>query len=113
MKKRMLVFGISALLFVVASGCRQSQTVPSEQDGEKVWHNVSRARGYEKDVELVSFKKTNGQFEDANSYTLFFEAKERYLTNRLKRQGEVSTVQARYTFTRTEKGWLGPDQQVY
>ena len=50
---------------------------------------------------------------EGDHYTLYFEAQERYLTDNLKPKGTVATVKAAYEFQKTEKGWLGPDNQVY
>ena len=111
MKKLILL--LSAIMMLVATACQKTEVlVPTEKDGEQVWHNTFKKHGVENQVELVSFKKVNGQLE-GDHYTLYFEAQERYLTDNLKPKGTVATVKAAYEFQKTEKGWLGPDNQVY
>lgn len=111
MKKLILL--LTAIMMLVATACQKTEVlVPTEKDGEQVWHNTFKKHGVENQVELVSFKKVNGQLE-GDHYTLYFEAQERYLTDNLKPKGTVATVKAAYEFQKTEKGWLGPDNQVY
>ena len=112
MKK--LVLLLAAIMMLVATACQKTEGVryPTEKDGEQVWHNTFKKHGVENQVELVSFKKVNGQLE-GDHYTLYFEAQERYLTDNLKPKGTVATVKAAYEFQKTEKGWLGPDNEVY
>lgn len=111
MKK--LTFIIATLILFAAGTCRKDQpSVPTETDGAQVWHNKFTTNGLNNQVELVSFKKTNGQLE-GDRYILYFEAQERYLTDNLKPKGTVATVKAAYEFQKTENGWLGPDNKVY
>jgi hypothetical protein len=111
MKKLIFLFAI--LILLAGGACRNSEpAVPTEKDGEQVWHNKFTTNGLNNQVELVSFKKTNGQLE-GDHYILYFEAQERYLTDNLKPKGTVATVKAAYEFQKTENGWLGPDNKVY
>ena len=108
-----VVLLLAAIMMLVTTACQKTEVpVPTEKDGEQVWHNTFKKHGVENQVELVSFKKVNGQLE-RDHYTLYFEAQERYLTDNLKPKGTVATVKAAYEFQKTEKGWLGPDNQVY
>ena len=106
-------FIIAILVVLAAAACRKDEpAVPTAKDGEQVWHNKFTTNGLNNQVELVSFKKTNGQLE-GDHYILYFEAQERYLTDNLKPKGTVATVKAAYEFQKTENGWLGPDKQIY
>ncbi len=106
-------FLAAVLMMIVVTACQKvEQPVPTQADGEQVWHNIFKRNGVANQVELVHFKKINGQLEN-NHYTLYFEAQERYLTSDLKPRGTVETVKAAYEFQKTEKGWLGPDNQLY
>jgi len=110
---RKLFFITAIVVILAATACRKDEpVVPTERDGEQVWHNKFTANGLNNQVELVSFKKTNGQFE-GDHYILYFEAQERYLTDNLKPKGTVATVKAAYEFQKTENGWLGPDNKIY
>ena len=82
MKKLILL--LAAIMMLVATACQKTEVpVPTEKDGEQVWHNTFKKHGVENQVELVSFKKVNGQLK-RDHYTLYFEAQERYLTDNLK-----------------------------
>ena len=57
-----LTFIIATLILLVPGACRKDEpAVPTEKDGEQVWHNKFTTNGLNNQVELVSFKKTNGQ----------------------------------------------------
>jgi hypothetical protein len=110
---RKITFIIATLILLFVGACRKDEpTVPTEKDGEQVWHNKFTANGLSNQVELATFKKTNGQLE-GDHYILYFEAQERYLTDNLKPKGTVATVKAAYEFQKTENGWLGPDNKIY
>ncbi len=111
---------ILALLMIA---CQTTTTpVPTQKDGEEVWHNLL---GNDHGIELVSFKKIDGQL-DGNHYLLHFEAQVRYLDNnihdpvaapgvgiRANRMGTVETIRASYEFQKTENGWRGRDGHLY
>ena len=120
MKKEIAGFILVALA-LAWTGCQNSSTSPSapntpasssttsnvrlptEEDGAQVWRNMKNALGDPKD--LVSFKKTDGAL-DGNIYTLYGEAATRF-------NGKTEKYPIEYKFTRTEKGWRGPDNHTY
>ncbi len=107
-----LIVSITAVLI----GCEGALTPPTEKDGAQVWHHLAKANGVDKNAELVSFRKTNGAAGKqpyGDVYTMYFEAQIRYLDGSLYPKGTVKPLTSSYEFRRTEKGWLGPDQQVY
>lgn len=111
MKKFLFITAI--LVILAAAACRKDEpAVPTAKDGEQVWHNKFTTNGLNDQVELVTFKKTNGQLQ-GDHYILYFEAQERYLTDNLKPKGTVATVKAAYEFQKTENAWLGPDNKIY
>ena len=96
------------------TACKRSPTPPTEQDAIGVWRNINRSPHYQ---DLLSLKKTNGQLEKVNGveeYTLFYQARIRSVV-RLGNTpaGTEQTYSSNYPFRLTEKGWLGPDNQVY
>jgi hypothetical protein len=68
-------------------------------------------------MELISLSKTNGQMQEAKGvtvYTFYCTATERHLSPvNTHPVGWIETYQGNYPFQWTEKGWLGPDGQVY
>jgi hypothetical protein len=110
-------FSLMILGFVVAclmTACKRSPTPPADQDATAVWHNT-HARLHTQD--LVSLTKTNGQLSNVNdvpTYTFFYEAKVKdviQLGN--SAPGTIETYKSNYPFHWTDKGWMGPDQQIY
>ncbi len=113
---------IFSLLLLAAFGlfawqltaCKGSPSPPTEQDAIAVWRNINRSPHYQ---DLLSLKKTNGQLEKVNGvleYTLFYQARIRSVV-RLGNTpaGTEQNYSSNYPFRLTEKGWLGPDNQVY
>ena len=120
--KNFALFLVIALMFLVVACQKLEAPVPTEKDGEQVWHNLLKK---DHGIELLSFKKINGQLEGSH-YLLHFEAQVRYLDNnihdpvaaagvgiRAGRAGKVETVRASYEFQKMEKGWQGQDGQLY
>jgi len=96
------------------TGCKRTPPAPTEQDAIAVWKNT-HAKPHISD--LINLKKTNGQMQEINgvsTYTLYYQAEERTVV-RLGNSpaGTVNKYQGNYPFQWTEKGWLGPDNQVY
>lgn len=104
-------------LLAVLAGCDSNPKPPTEEDAQAAWHHIAAQNTANKIEELVSLKKTDGQMQVVNGvnvYTLFFEAKVRYLTRvGNKKPGDVETYKSNYGFQRTEKGWQGPDGAIY
>jgi len=108
----------SLLLFAAFSfgvtGCKRTPPPPTEQDAIAVWKNINRTPHYE---DLLSLKETNGQMEKVNGvqvYTLFYQARIRSAMKLGNRPaGTEETISSNYPFRWTEKGWMGPDDQVY
>ncbi len=114
MNRRYSVVGI---LFGALIGCQSNSSVPTEADAQEAWHHIAAQTTANKLEELVSLKKTDGQVQEVNGvkiYTLFYEAKVRYLTPVGQwKAGDVRTIKSNYGFQRTEKGWQGPDGTLY
>ena len=110
------LFLLAALSFAFGefTGCKGTPPPPTEQDAIAVWHYTHRNLHTE---ELLSLTKTNGQMQQVGGsdvYTLYFEAKVKDLVQLGNRApGTIETYQSNFAFRRTEKGWLGPDNQVY
>lgn len=104
---------VAAVLWV--SGCKHEPNPPTEQDAIAVWRNINKHSRLPS--ELMSFKKTNGQIATANGvqvYTLYYTATEKNLLKvGIHPPGWIETWSSNYPFQWTEKGWLGPDGQVY
>jgi hypothetical protein len=98
-------------------GCKREPNPPTEQDAIAVWkatHARSQAR---LPTELLSLRKTNGQMQEINGvkvYTLSYQATQKNLKQLGNHApGWIETYQSNYPFQWTEKGWQGPDGQVY
>jgi hypothetical protein len=96
------------------TGCKRTQPPPTEQDAIAVWKNINRSPHYD---DLLSLKQTNGQFEKVNGvevYTLYYQARIRSAMKLGNTPaGTEQTINSNYPFQWTEKGWMGPDNQVY
>ncbi len=113
---------ISLLLLLAAfgfaasqlSGCKATPPPPTEQDAIAVWKNISRSSHLR---DLVALKKTNGQMEKGNgseTYVFYYQATVKDLVQLGNRApGTVETYTGNFPFQWTEKGWMGPDNQVY
>lgn len=104
-------------LLLSMAGCQSGPTPPSEADAQEAWHRIAAQTTANRLEELVSLRKTDGQAREVNGqqvYTLFYEAKVRYLipVGHWK-AGDVETIKSTYGFQRTEKGWQGPDGSLY
>lgn len=108
---------ICGSIFAALAGCQANPTPPTEEDAQAAWHHIAAQTTANKLEELVSLKKTDGQMQEVNGmkvYTLFYEAKVRYLTPVGHwKTGDVETIKSNYGFQRTEKGWQGPDGTLY
>ena len=97
------------------TGCKRTPAPPTEQDAIAVWKNVNSPPPHLAD--LVSLTKTNGQMETVNGlriYTLYYQAKVKTTVQLGNRPpGTIDIQNSNYPFQWTEKGWLGPDNQVY
>ena len=74
---------IVAALLISSIGCRIEPKPPTEADGRQVWTNIAKQSGEEDIVQLVDFKKTDGQMAEVNGvkvYTFYYEAREKHLT---------------------------------
>ena len=114
--RRLVALGTMLVGFVIA-GCKQEPNPPTEADAIAVWKNINKRPPLPNEAELVSFKKTNGQMQTVNGaqiYTLYYTATKKTLVNvGIHPPGWVETWSGNYPFQWTEKGWLGPDGQVY
>jgi hypothetical protein len=99
------------------SGCKHEPNPPNEQDAVAVWKSMENSVHRRLPMELISLKKTNGQMQLVNGiqvYTLYYTATEKHLSQvDIHPAGWIETYQSNYPFQWTEKGWLGPDGQVY
>ena len=110
----LLIFTALGVATWQLTACKRSPSPPTEQDPVAVWRNINRSPHYQ---DLLSLKKTNGQLEKANGvevYTLFYQARIRSVVRLGNSPAETEqTYSSNYPFRLTEKGWLGPDNQVY
>lgn len=108
---------VVGLLLGALTGCQPTPSVPTEADAQEAWHHIAVQTTANKLQELVSLKKTDGQLQEVNGvkvYTLFYEAKVRYLTPVGHwKTGDIQTYKSNYGFQQTEKGWQGPDGTLY
>ncbi len=81
MRKRLIL--LTSLILAVA-GCKVDPSPPSVEDAIVTWHNIFQHSHLDNTViQLVDLKQTDGQFAEVNGikvYTLFYEAREKYLT---------------------------------
>ncbi len=110
MRKRLIL--LTSLILAVA-GCKVDPSPPSVEDAKVTWNNINQKSGLGNAIQLVDLKKTDGQFAEVNGvkvYTLFYEAKKKYLTRVGDwKPGDIQTVHSNYGFQKTESGWQGPD----
>lgn len=112
------VKGILYLVAVAALiGCQANPASPTEADAQQTWHHIADQNRVNNLKELVSLKKTDGQMQEVNGmkvYTLFYEAKVRYLipVDHWKK-GDVQTIKSTYGYQKTENGWQGPEGTIY
>ena len=111
MRRRQLI--LTAALLISSIGCKVDPKPPTEADGRQVWTNIHKQLGLSNDIQLVDFKKTDGQMAEVNGvkvYTFFYEAHEKRLTKIGQwNPGDIHVVKSNYGFQRTENGWQGPD----
>jgi hypothetical protein len=114
---RSLLVSAMAMAILSIGGCKHEPNPPTEQDAIAVWKNINKRPPIPNEAELVSFKKTNGQIQTVNgvkTYTLYYTASERHSTKTgTHPPGWIETWSSNYPFQWTEKGWQGPDEQVY
>jgi hypothetical protein len=112
--RSILVPAVFGLLVWQITGCKGKPSPPTDQDAVAVWHNIARTPHLR---DLVSLKKTNGQLSQMNGvdvYTLYYQATVKDVVQLGNRPpGTIETYQGDFPFQRTEKGWMGPDHQVY
>ena len=111
--RRLAALG-TLLVGLVIAGCKHEPNPPTEADAIAVWKNVHRQAAQS---ELISLKKINGQMATVNGvklYTLYYTATYKATKDiGIHHAGWVDTYQSNYPFEWTEKGWRGPDDQVY
>jgi hypothetical protein len=114
---RRLVALETLLVGLVIAGCKHEPAPPTESDAAGVWRSMERSVHNRLPMELISLSKTNGQMQEAKGvtvYTFYCTATERHLSPvNTHPVGWIETYQGNYPFQWTEKGWLGPDGQVY
>ena len=97
------------------AGCKSNPAPPTLADAKRVWLDINKQPPVL--VELVDFKKTDGQFAKVNGvtvYTFFYEVRERYLTQVGHwKPGDIRTIKSNYAFQKTENGWEGPDGEHF
>ena len=114
-RRRLIAF---ASLLITLAGCKVDPAPPTEAEGRQVWTNINtRSQLEAAKVQLVDFKKTDGQMAEVNGvkiYTLFYETHEKYLIKMGNwKPGDIETVRSNYGFQRTEQGWQGPDGTLF
>jgi hypothetical protein len=112
-----LLVSAMAMATLYVGGCKHEPNPPTEQDAIAVAKNINRCLPVGNDAELISLKKTNGQMETVNGtkvYTLYYTASKKNLVKvGIHPPGWIETWSSNYPFQWTEKGWQGPDEQVY
>jgi hypothetical protein len=107
----LMAFGLLAWQM---TACKRTPSPPTEQNAVAVWHNIARTPHLR---DLVSLKKTNGQMSQVNGvdiYTLYYQATVKDVVQLGNRPpGTIETYQGDFSFQWTEKGWVGPDKQIY
>lgn len=135
MNMRGLQFSLAALAMLALAGCSESRE-PGDATGAKVLRNLLSKQGVT--AKLLSFKKTQGRdlkTPSAEAYELWYEAevqfpegyeancaeeKERgrcaYLSlthDQSFKKGEVWKSEGTLHFLKSQKGWMGEDQNAY
>jgi hypothetical protein len=114
MRKPKVMALLLAISLLISVGCEKRESLPTEQDAQTaLLHTVNQHNGFK----VVSFKKVNGQRDHAlgmDTYTIYYEAQVEYLKpDFTHRAGAIDTWKGNLSFQKTEKGWLGPDKEVY
>ncbi|HEX4164820.1 MAG TPA: hypothetical protein VHZ55_05045 [Bryobacteraceae bacterium] len=114
---RKLLVSAIAMAMLYVGGCKHEPNPPTEQDAIAVWNNINKRPPLPNEAELISFKKTNGQSQEVNGakmYMLYYTAtKKTRVKVGIHPPGFVETWSGNYPFQWTEKGWMGPDDEVY
>ena len=117
MRKQQLIALLLGSLLLASAGCVKKESLPTEQDAQRVYEHNLKQMGLDKALRVVSFKKVNGQKEHVlgvDTYTFYYEAQTESLPGNLTHKaGTTETQKGNMSFQKTEKGWLGPDNQVY
>jgi len=109
---------IIVLLLMV--GCGSS--VPSEMNARTVLENQMKSDIQDGTVRIFSFKKVNGQLLDIDGikvYNLEYEMKIEFpkgiyaFGRQIRGKGEIAVKKGEIEFEETEKGWRGPDGNIY
>lgn len=131
-----LLIMIAAIAYIVAD-LNLLKSVPSETDCLKVANNMVRADGNQNFVEILSLKKNNGYGNDGDGQE-YYVAKtkitfriiqeciwypelginvisdfERTWYNKPKQPGNIISIDHKFIFYKTEKGWEGQDNELY
>ena len=110
MRRRQLIL---AALLISSIGCKVDPKPPTEAEGRQVWTNITKQSGEGNVVQLVDFKKTNGQMAEVNGvkvYTLYYEAHQKHLTKMGQwNPGDIETLKSNMAFRERENGWQGPE----
>jgi hypothetical protein len=114
MRKQQLIALLLGSLLLASAGCVKKESLPTEQDAQSaLLHTINQHNGFR----IVSIKKINGQRDHAlgvDTYTIYYEAQVEYLKPDFTHHaGAIDTWKGNLSFQKTEKGWLGPDKEVY
>ncbi len=114
MRKSLIVL---TMVLGTLAGCKSNPAPPTLADAKQVRLNTAKQLGLNKDLQLIDFKKTDGQFAVVHGvtvYTFFYEAREKYLIKiGNKPAGYIETIKSNYGFQKTEDGWEGPDGEHF
>ena len=115
-------FGIILLGTLLFPAC---STLPSENDAEDVFGNRWKNKIDRGEVRINSFDKINGQELEilgVKIYKIEFEVEMEYLKDNkpefLKKavgtdKGKIKYLKGTIRFEKTERGWKGPDGNLY
>jgi len=134
-----VIVAMVAIVFVFVVYKSAFETYPSEAHARRFFDKQNREQINGGVIEVLRFKKINGQSSEINGirlYTIEYEAEVKYPKGinsncggpgfagwdcwfatlgggQVKQKGEVEKVRDKITFERTEKGWKGPDGDIY
>ena len=134
--QRIVSFAIVILLFMIVIVKFTSSSVPSEADARIVFQNQLGKAFKDGIVRIIYFRKVNGQSRElmgVKFYNFEYEAEIEYpngfnmeckskkgeftgwscFMKEVHDKGEKVKRNSEITFERTEKGWKGPDNNIY
>lgn len=131
--QNIVCFHVVLIVAILITGCGGT-SVPTERDARVVFENQLGNAFKSGIVKVVSFRKVNGQSGEESGvkfYNLEYEAEIEYPNGlnahcsktkftgwdcwmkEIRAKGEKEKQKEQMTFHKTEKGWKGPDDNIY